>query len=292
MDILKPGHFPGYELIDCGEGEKLERFGGLVLIRPEPLATFPRKLSGDDWRARAHARFIQKTHNSGIWGKFKVIAEIWRLSYPLGTDELVFKLALTSFKHIGVFPEHALNWDFIYKSVKNMQETTPRILNLFAYTGGASLAASAGGADVTHVDALKQVVTRASENMELSGLSNIRWVVEDALTFIKREQKRGNTYHGIIMDPPAFGRGPDGEQWKFDTDIQELAEVALSILEPENHFLILNTYSQNTSLDLLNKLLINNTFNSNFATGKMFIKSKTGHLLPVGVYARMESGKK
>ena len=116
--------------------------------------------------------------------------------------------------------------------------------------------------------------------------------LEDALTFIKREQKRGNTYHGIIMDPPAFGRGPDGEQWKFDSNIQELAEVALSILEPEKHFLILNTYSQNTSLDLLNKLLINNAFNSNFATGKMFIKSKTGHLLPVGVYARMESGKK
>jgi 23S rRNA (cytosine1962-C5)-methyltransferase len=243
-------------------------------------------LEGDEWRARAHVRFIQKTHNAGIWGKFKDIPEVWKLNYPLGGSELVFKLALTSFKHIGIFPEHALNWDFIYRSVKKMPIESPRVLNLFAYTGGASMAARLAGAEVTHLDALKQAVNRARENMEFAGLDGIKWLVEDALTFLIREKRRGNTYHGIIMDPPAFGRGPDGEQWKFDTGIEELVQTALSVLEPENHFLILNTYSRNTSLHLINNLLVSNNIVSKISSGEMFIQSKSGIKLPVGIYAR------
>ena len=156
-----------------------------------------------------------------------------------------FRLGLTSFKHVGVFPEQAVNWDFIFESVEQLKTVginQPKILNLFAYTGGASLAAKAAGADVTHLDSIKQVVSWSKENMELSGLKDIRWLVEDAMTYVKRELKRGKKYHGIILDPPAYGHGPNGESWQLEDNITEMMQMVAQLLE-EQHFLVLNTYS-------------------------------------------------
>src|ERR1035437_4804309 len=229
MLLLSPEKFQDYELIDCGDFEKLERFGKYIAIRPEPQAVWSKKLSNGEWEKTAHVKFIQKGSNSGEWKKLKEMPDRWQISYQVKSQKskeegnsklsvLNFKLSLTSFKHVGIFPEQAVNWEYIFDSVQQIKtplslrrgaggeaEGRPKFLNLFAYTGAASLAAKAAGADVTHLDSIKQVVTWARENMELSGLKDIRWIVEDALKFVKREVKRGNKYHGIILDPPAFG---------------------------------------------------------------------------------------
>ena len=162
---------------------------------------------------------------------------------------------MTSFKHLGIFPEQAVNWDYISKNVKQFKTPEPKVLNLFAYTGGASLIAAAAGADTTHVDSIKQVVTWANENQEISGIKNIRWVVEDALKFVKRELKRGKKYNGIILDPPAYGHGPNGEKWKLEDHINEMMHDVVELLDPEEHFLILNTYSLGFSSVIIENLI-------------------------------------
>src|SRR5690606_13105423 len=209
IQLLTPQHWKDYELIDCGDFEKLERFGNVVLIRPEPQAVWSKNLSESEWTKRHHIRFRGRSATSGDWIKKNPrMADRWHVSYGNPEVSIQFRLGLTSFKHVGVFPEQAVNWDYISQTVKSFSVQQPKVLNLFAYTGGASLIARAAGADVTHVDSIKQVVTWANENQELSGLDNIRWVVEDALKFVKRELKRGNRYQGIILDPPAYGHGP------------------------------------------------------------------------------------
>ena len=216
MQLLTPKDFHDYELIDCGDFEKLERFGKYITIRPEPQALWDKKLSEREWEKAAYVKFISKNSSSGTWKKLKEMPDRWNIEYAVGSKpssvNLKFRLALTAFKHVGIFPEQAVNWDYIFESVNTMKAETPRVLNLFAYTGAASLAAKAAGADVTHLDSVKQVVTWSRENMELSNLSDIRWVVEDAMTFVKREVKRGKKYNGIILDPPAYGHGTDGEK--------------------------------------------------------------------------------
>ncbi|HEY6162605.1 MAG TPA: class I SAM-dependent methyltransferase, partial [Bacteroidia bacterium] len=231
MLLLTPASFRDYELIDCGAFEKLERFGQYITIRPEPQAVWDKKLSSQEWEKRAHVKFIPRSSSSGEWKKLKQSPDRWNIKYEIGSqgagqqqaasNHLNFRLALTSFKHVGIFPEQAVNWEYIFSSIKKLNVERPKFLNLFAYTGGASLAAKAAGADVTHVDSIRQVVTWARENMELSSLTDIRWVVEDALKFVKREQKRGNKYNGIILDPPAYGHGPSGEKWKLEDNINE-----------------------------------------------------------------------
>ena len=200
MLLLSPEHFPEYELIDSGDFEKLERFGAYVTIRPEPQAVWSKQLSPKEWEQRAHVKFIPRSSSAGSWKKLRDMPDQWRITYDLKDDgakkNIRLRLGLTSFKHVGVFPEQAVNWDYIFRSVKKLKTNTPKVMNLFAYTGGSSLAARAAGAEVTHLDSIKQVVTWARENMELSGLDNIRWMVEDAMTYVKREKKRGKNIMG------------------------------------------------------------------------------------------------
>ncbi len=248
-----------YRLIDCGDGEKLEQFGNRIIRRPEPKARNKRKSwDEEEWDKLPHAHFKAGSglgkpgvEDSGKWIINNMPEENWVIEYQGEEEGLNFKLklALTSYKHIGVFPEQAPNWEFIYAQTKRLVDKankegkpSPKILNLFAYTGAASLAARAAGADVTHLDSLKQVVTWARENMELSGMSDIRWVVEDAMKFVQREAKRGNTYQGIILDPPAYGHGPKGEKWLIDDYIFDMLTNVNRILDKEDGFMVLNLY--------------------------------------------------
>ena len=238
-----------YELLDSGCGEKLERFGSYVLARPEPKALWDKSLSDGEWRRLTHTKFTPGAgfgkagkEDSGTWERLRRMDDQWHIGYsnPDGL-KMDLRLGLTSFKHVGVFPEQAPNWDFIYRKVKSMDR--PKVLNLFAYTGAASLAAKAAGADVTHLDSVRQVVTWARGNMESSGLDGIRWIVEDAMKFAKREARRGNRYDGIILDPPAYGHGPDGEKWKLDECLFDMLRTVNEILQPKDSFVVLNLYS-------------------------------------------------
>ncbi|MCE3260683.1 MAG: putative SAM-dependent methyltransferase, partial [Bacteroidetes bacterium] len=198
MELLSPINFNDYELIDVGDFEKLERFGKYITIRPEPQAVWPKIYSNAEWEKMAHVKFVPRSSSAGDWKKLKQMPDQWIINYQVKASkqdyELAFRLGLTSFKHVGVFPEQAVNWDKIYTFLSTKKNA--KFLNLFAYTGGASIAAKASGADVTHVDSIKQVVTWANENMKKSNLDNIRWVVDDALKFVKKEMRRGNFYEG------------------------------------------------------------------------------------------------
>jgi 23S rRNA (cytosine1962-C5)-methyltransferase len=294
MQLLTPLFWKDYELIDVGAFEKLERFGSYITIRPEPQAVWDRSLSLKEWEQKAHVRFVSRSSSSGEWKMLHKMPEQWQIRYGIGGKEpgLQFRLGLTSFKHVGIFPEQATNWEYIFESVTKLKslvpEGPPRFLNLFAYTGGASLAAKAAGADVTHVDSIKQVVTWAKENMDHSRLDNIRWVVEDALKFVKREEKRGNKYHGIILDPPAFGHGPNGEKWKLEDNINEMMKGVLQLLDPKAHFLILNAYSLGFSSLIIENLLTSKA-KGNLETGELFLKATAGNKLPLGVFGRFRT---
>jgi 23S rRNA (cytosine1962-C5)-methyltransferase len=196
---------------------------------------------------------------------------------------------LTSFKHVGIFPEQAENWNFIYDAVNDSKTVNPKVLNLFAYTGGASVAARSAGADVTHVDAVRQVVAWSRENMEASGLDNIRRIVDDALKFCRREVKRGKTYNGIVLDPPAYGRGPDGEKWILEENIAELMSLCSNLLEEKDAFLILNLYSMGFSA-VIAENLIKDYFPDaqNCEFGELIIPDRSGKNLPLSVYARFK----
>ncbi|HEY8404319.1 MAG TPA: class I SAM-dependent methyltransferase [Flavobacteriales bacterium] len=286
FELLTPGPFADYELIDCGDFEKLERFGEYITIRPEPQAVWPRQMPESEWKKQAHVKFIQRTSNSGEWHKLRKMPDQWRMSYRLPNNETItFRLGLTSFKHVGIFPEQCVNWDFIVNSIGEMKTPRPRVLNLFAYTGGASLAACAAGAEVTHVDSIKQVVTWSNENMLLSGLKDIRWIVEDAMKFVQREVRRGNTYNGIILDPPAFGHGPKGEKWKLEENIAEMMKGVLQLLDPKEHFLILNAYSLGLSALVIENFLLPHA-GKHLAIGELYLHAQTGVKLPLGVYGR------
>jgi 23S rRNA (cytosine1962-C5)-methyltransferase len=288
IELLSPSHWKDYELLDCGDFEKLERFGELILIRPEPQAVWAKALSESEWEKLHHIRFKGKSATSGEWVKKNAKSpDRWNISYKTEDIAIKFRLGLTSFKHVGIFPEQAVNWDFIAQQVKRFKNPEPKILNLFAYTGGASLAAKAAGADTTHVDSIKQVVTWANENQELSGLANIRWVVEDALKFVKRELKRGKTYNGIILDPPAYGHGPNGEKWKLEDHIQEMMHDVVQLLDPEEHFLILNAYSMGFSSVIIENLLKSSMPSiQNLHCGELYLQASSGCKLPLGVFGR------
>lgn len=288
MELLSPANWKDYELIDCGDFEKLERFGKCITIRPEPQAVWPKILSNNDWQKQAHLKFVPKSSSTGEWKKIKPSPDQWEINYPLGHENLTFRLGLTAFKHVGIFPEQAVNWDVIYTYLSGLNK--PKFLNLFAYTGGASLAAKAAGADVTHVDSIKQVVTWANENMKKSNLDNIRWLVDDALKFVKKEMRRGNSYQGIILDPPSYGHGPSGEKWKLEDNIAEMMESVLQILDKEKHLLILNAYSLGFSAlvpeNLLRPYAVAN--HSELSVGELFLKAKSGVKLPLGVWGKLE----
>lgn len=288
IQLLCPTHWKDYELIDCGDFEKLERFGNLVLARPEPQAVWKKVLSPEEWKKRTHIAFRGRSATSGDWVKYnKSAPDRWNVNYKNEDVSINLRLGLTSFKHLGVFPEQAVNWDYISSSVKKFKTPTPKVLNLFAYTGAASLIAKAAGADTTHVDSIKQVVNWANENQELSNLKDVRWVVEDALKFVKRELKRGKKYNGIILDPPAYGHGPNGEKWKLEDHIQEMMQDVVQLLDPQEHFLILNTYSLGFSSVIVENL-IRTSFPQveNLECGELFLQATSGIKLPLGVFGK------
>lgn len=287
-----------YELLDSGQGYKLERFGKFVLSRPEPKALWDPSLSQAEWNRLAHTRFRPGAgfgkagkEDSGTWEMLRKMDEQWYISYPGAQSGLKFnlRLGLTSFKHVGVFPEQAPNWEFIYRNTKALGGT-PKVLNLFAYTGAASLAAKAAGADVTHLDSVRQVVTWARGNMESSSLDGIRWVVEDAMKFARREAKRGNLYQGIILDPPAYGHGPDGEKWKLDECLFDLLRAVAQILDPEHCFMVLNLYSNGYSA-ALSETLVRQAFgakaSAEIKSGELALNDKFGKALPLSIYVRL-----
>ena len=288
IQLLSPQHWKDYELIDCGNFEKLERFGNVVLIRPEPQAVWAKKYPESEWTQQHHIRFKGRSATSGEWiKKDQKTPDRWHITYKNEDIKLQFRLALTSFKHLGIFPEQAVNWDYIIKNVKKFKTAQPKVLNLFAYTGGASLAARAAGAETTHVDSIKQVVSWANENQTLSGLENIRWTVEDALKFVKREVKRGRKYNGIILDPPAYGHGPNGEKWKLEDNIREMMDDVVKLLDEDEHFLILNTYSLGFSSVIVENLILSSFPEvQNLETGELYLQASSGYKLPLGVFGK------
>jgi len=289
ISLLTPAHWKDYELIDCGNFEKLERFGKIVLIRPEPQAVWSKQLPESEWQRRHDIRFKGRSATSGEWVRKNTKApDRWHITYKNTDIEIKFRLGLTSFKHVGIFPEQAVNWDYISETIKKFDTPQPKVLNLFAYTGGASLAARAAGADITHVDSIKQVVTWANENQEISGLKDIRWVVEDALKFVKREIKRGRKYNGIILDPPAYGHGPNGEKWKLEDHILEMMKDVANLLDEEEHFMILNTYSLGFSSVIVENLIKDVIKKpSNLESGELYLQATAGSKLPLGVFGKL-----
>jgi len=290
VELLHPVNFPDYELIDCGDFEKLERFGKYITIRPEPQAVWSKAISNREWEQMAHVRFVPNSSYAGTWKKLKQMPDEWEIAYHLPNGpQINFHLSLTSFKHVGVFPEQAVHWDYIYNKMSAMKGgTKPRFLNLFAYTGGASLAAKAAGADVTHLDAIRQVVTWARQNMELSRLTDIRWLVEDAMKYVRRELKRGSKYNGIILDPPAYGHGPNKEQWKLEDNINEMVSSVLEMLDADKHILILNTYSLGFSSLIIENLI--GKRESDLKYGELYLQATSGYKLPLGVFGKASKG--
>ena len=283
--------FGDYELIDTGDFEKLERFGRYVTRRPEPQAIWRRTLSEEEWRRTADAAFLRdaRSDERGEWRLAPKTPDRWTVEYAYRGMRLRMRLGLTSFKHVGIFPEQAANWNFIYDECRKLAGDSggAKVLNLFAYTGGATLAARAAGAEVTHVDSVKQVVTWARENMEQSGLEDVRWIVEDALKFVRREVRRGSRYRGIILDPPAYGRGANGEKWVLEDDICEMLDCCARLLEPENAFLVLNLYSMGLSPTLA-RTAVRQAFGAPRTDqwGELCFSDRAGKELPLGTYYR------
>ncbi len=287
--LIDAGLWQDYELIDSGDFEKLERFGKYILRRPEPQAVWTKNLSQSEWNS-ADASFVLDVQNSngekGRWTRRRSMPDEWKINYSYKEMNLLFVLKFNTFKHIGVFPEQADNWNFIYDNVRRISSSEPNVLNLFAYTGGASLAARAAGAKVYHVDSVKQVVNWSNENQQASKLSDIHWVVEDALKFVKREIRRGNKYNGIIMDPPAFGRGPAGEKWVLEDSINEIVELSSQLLKSENSFFILNLYSMGLSALISENIVLTHFPNVKPQCGEMFFADKSDRKLPLGTFVR------
>lgn len=294
MKLLHPSSWKDYELIDSGEGEKLERFGDYTLIRPEPQAIWQKVLSDKEWKDKADARFVREQKDlyrfnddvKGGWTKFSKMPDSWNVQYAYGNLQLQLRLALTSFGHVGMFPEQGQNWNFIYDTITSWKTKAPRMMNLFAYTGAASVVAKAAGADVVHVDASRPGINWANQNMKLNNLNDIRWVYEDALKFVRRELKRGNKYNGIIMDPPPYGRGPDGEKWTLQEKLNELVQMASSLLEEKESFFILSMYAVG-----LSSVVGLNVVKSHFPHerpefGEFFLQSKNEKNLPMGTFLR------
>lgn len=296
---FNPQNWKDYELLDSGKGAKLERFGEYVLARPEPKALWDKSMTDEEWNRLAHTRFTPGAgfgkagkEDSGTWERLRNMPDQWWIRYNRG-PKFSLRLGLTSFKHVGVFPEQAANWDYIFKQTSDIAAKTgskPKVLNLFAYTGAASLAAKCAGADVTHLDSVRQVVTWAHGNQDRSGLDGIRWVVEDAMKFANREAKRGNLYQGVILDPPAYGHGPDGEKWKLDECLFDMMKTVGKILAPQNSFLVLNLYSNGFSA-ILGETVVRQAFglapDAALESGELALRDKFGKNLPLSIFVRL-----
>lgn len=285
--------YKDYELIDSGEGEKLERFGSVVLSRPDPQALWHKNLSDDEWE-KADGKFIRDSEK-GEWKMKKVTFDKWSIEL----SGLKFIIKPTAFKHIGIFPEQVVNWEWMRDTIKNEREMNTKVsmekdievLNLFGYTGGATLACAEAGAKVVHVDGSKSAINWARENAEISNLSEklIRWIFEDTRIFVGREIKRGNKYDAIIMDPPAFGHGPKKEIWKIEEHFLPLVEDCFKLLKDKPLFFIINGYSAGYSAIAYRNILkvIVEKYGGLIESGELTLEeSRSGRLLPCGIFAR------
>lgn len=271
-----------YELLDCSDGERLERWGNVILIRPDPQIIWKECNSAPEWNT-AHARYIRSDKGGGAWDYRRKLPESWQIKYR----DLTFLVKPTGFKHTGLFPEQAVNWDYCTELIKTANRPI-NVLNLFAYTGGATLACAAAGASVCHCDAVKGMVDWARTNAKLSNLSEkpIRWIVDDANKFIKREIRRGTRYDGIILDPPSYGRGTNGEMWKLEDSIFGLMQDITELLSDKPLFLLLNSYTTGLSASVMSYLLqmtVGKRFDIDIISEEIGIPVKqTGMPLPCG----------
>ena len=294
FSLLEACAWKDYELLDSGDGSKLERFGKYIFSRPETQAMWSRALPASEWN-NVHAVFQPSAEESGgHWDFKKEVDEKWVMSYPLPhLNDLKFIAMTTPGRHLGVFPEVASHWDFMADSVRKADRRA-NILNLFGYTGLASLAAAAAGAQVTHVDASKKSVSWARENQELSGLNDkpIRWIVEDAVKYVQREAKRGVKYDGIILDPPKFGRGPKGEVWEVYKSLPNLLDLCRACLSDNPLFVIVTVYAVRASAIHVAQVLdeMMKIYNGEIDSGELVIRETSANrLLSQAVYARWSS---
>lgn len=287
ISITKPQK--DYELLDSGDNHKLERFGDVILDRPDPQALWKPNLPMSEWR-KADAHFSGEKGEG--WVLHSNIPEKWEIKI----DGLSFWIHLGSFKHTGIFPEHMSNWQWITEALQGATKDT-QVLNLFGYTGGATLAASRAGASVVHIDGSKSAIGWARANAASSGLAEnpIRWILDDAKTFLQREIKREKRYHGIIMDPPAFGHGPDGEMWKIEDDFIELLDLCKKVLVDKPLFILINGYASGYSpIAYHNNLIaLMKEYGGEVEMGEITIEETgSGRLLPAGIFARWRSDAK
>lgn len=278
--MIKTDSFKDYKLLDAGDKEKLESWGGIILSRPDPMAIWP-KLKPNLWN-KAKANYIRSNKGGGHWEFKERLPEFWTVNYK----DLTFKVSPTGFKHTGLFPEQAANWDFISENLKNKNA---KVLNLFAYSGAASIVALNENAEVVHVDASKGMNEWAKENRDLSNLKNgnIHFLVDDCLKFMLREIRRGHKYDAIIMDPPSYGRGPDGELFKFEDKIGPLIDCAIKLLSDNPSFIIINTYTTGYSKTVieqtLRKKLLDNGYKANIVSDEIGIQIEdSDYVLPCG----------
>ncbi|WXR60618.1 class I SAM-dependent methyltransferase [Peptostreptococcaceae bacterium AGR-M142] len=287
--MLLADSWKDYELIDVGNGEKLERWKDYVLRRPDPQGIWPLLNEWSLWK-KPHAHYHRSNRGGGSWEYKKEMPEEWTVNYK----ELKFKIKPTGFKHTGLFPEQAVNWDWAIDKIQNAKRQI-KVLNLFAYTGGASVAcAYAGAEEVCHVDASKGMVSWAKENIALSGLADrkVRFIVDDVVKFVQREVRRGRKYDAIIMDPPSYGRGPNGEVWKIEDEIYKLVKLCMDVLSDDPLFFLINSYTSGFSpyvMENILKLTVGNKFEGNIYSGEVGIPStKKDLVLPCGIFARWE----
>ncbi len=278
-----------YELIDCSNGEKIERWGNVVLLRPDPQVIWDNGNLRDKYN-NINSHYHRSNKGGGSWENLRRTPEAWKINY----GDLTFNIKQMGFKHTGLFPEQAVNWDFMMNKIKNSNREV-KVLNLFAYTGGASVACLKAGASVVHVDSSRGMVDWAKENVKASGMEDrpIRYMVDDVVKFVKREIRRGNKYDAIVMDPPSYGRGSNGEVWDIEKDLYGLVELCLEILVDEPLFFIINSYSTGLSKDIFTnvlKLTLGKKFVGKIYSDEIGIPiSGSDLVLPCGMYARFEN---
>lgn len=286
---MRFANWQDYELIDSSSGERLERWGNIILIRPDPQVIWNTDRKNPLWH-NAHARYHRSSSGGGHWEIYKKHPDVWKIRY----NDLCFQIKPMGFKHTGVFPEQAINWEFLDEKIRSSSRQL-NVLNLFAYTGGATLACANAGAKVCHVDASKGMVQWAKENAAVSGLSDkpVRWLVDDCLKFVQREIRRGNKYDGIIMDPPSYGRGPNGEIWKLEQQLYSLVELCSQVLSDTPEFFLLNSYTTGLSpavMEYLLGVILGSKFGGKLSSSEIGLKTTdTGLVLPCGSTAIWQS---
>lgn len=278
-----------YEILDMANGEKLERWGRYTLVRPDPQIIWNRKTHEKKWK-EVNAVYNRSKSGGGSWDYKTKLPESWKIKYK----DLTFNIKLMGFKHTGLFPEQAVNWDWMIEKIKNAKGEI-KVLNLFAYTGGASVACLYAGASVCHVDSSKGMVSWAKENVVASNLQDrlIRYIIDDVVKFVEREIRRGNTYDAIIMDPPSYGRGAKGEVWQFEDSINNLVELCMKVLSNNPLFFLINSYTTGISATVLSNILklnMNEKYKGKITSGEIGLPMKDSELiLPCGIYGRWES---